>query len=68
MSMDATSSILSDLTKLNHALKAIGAPNTFNPFLTLAFLSLPVIPRLKLTDMDLFDVEQFQHINIAAYE
>ncbi len=36
------------------------------PFLQLAFLSLPVIPSLKLTDQGLVDVEQFKIISVAA--
>ena len=34
------------------------------PFLQLAFLSLPVIPKLKLTDRGLVDVEKFQLISV----
>ena len=30
----------------------------FNPFLTLSFLTLPVIPTLKITDKGLFDTNQ----------
>lgn len=30
----------------------------FNPFLTLSFLTLPVIPTLKITDKGLFDTDQ----------
>ncbi|MCA0988823.1 adenine deaminase [Guptibacillus algicola] len=52
------------LLKLDSALEKVGAPNHFNPFLTLSFLSLPVIPELKLTDMGLFDVTTFKHISI----
>ena len=29
------------------------------PFMTLAFMALPVIPKLKLTDKGLFDVDTF---------
>jgi len=36
------------------------------PFLQLAFLSLPVIPSLKLTDKGLVDVDQFKIISVAA--
>lgn len=36
------------------------------PFLQLAFLSLPVIPSLKLTDRGLFDVDKFQLIEVRA--
>ena len=31
-----------------------------DPFMTLSFLSLPVIPELKLTDKGLVDVSQFK--------
>lgn len=37
------------------------------PFLQLAFLSLPVIPSLKLTDKGLVDVEQFKIIEVRAH-
>ncbi|MFH1251172.1 MAG: adenine deaminase C-terminal domain-containing protein, partial [bacterium] len=33
-----------------------------NPFMTLSFLSLPVIPELKLTDKGLVDVTKFDFI------
>lgn len=37
-----------------------------DPILTLGFMSLPVIPKLKLTDKGLFDVEKFEFIDINA--
>lgn len=33
-----------------------------DPFMTLSFLALPVIPKLKLTDQGLVDVDQFRHV------
>ena len=39
-----------------------------DPFLALAFLSLPVIPDLKLTDKGLFDVRNFKIIPLEAGE
>lgn len=36
------------------------------PFLQLAFLSLPVIPSLKLTDQGLVDVDRFEKIDVRA--
>jgi adenine deaminase len=45
--------------KLGYAVKSIGSRLT-NPFMTLSFLSLPVIPELKLTDKGLVDVERFK--------
>jgi adenine deaminase len=35
---------------------SLGADREYDPFLTLAFLSLPVIPELKLTDRGLVKV------------
>ena len=34
------------------------------PFMLLSFLALPVIPSLKITDLGLFDVNQFQFVNV----
>ena len=44
----------------------LGVNQQYDPFLTLAFLSLPVIPALKLTDMGLVDVEKFRIIPVDA--
>lgn len=37
-----------------------------DPFMTLSFLALPVIPELKLTDMGLFDVTSFTFTDISV--
>lgn len=39
---------------------------TVEPVMTLCFMSLAVIPEIKLTDMGLFDVTQFKFISIEA--
>ena len=57
--------VISDLNKLHDALKIIAPDITFNPFLTLSFLSLPVIPDIKITDKGLFDVKNFNFINVC---
>ena len=36
-----------------------------NPFMTLSFLALPVIPDLKLTTRGLFDARQFQNVPLC---
>ncbi len=41
-----------------------GVHKDIDPFLTLAFLALPVIPDLKLTDRGLFDVGKFAFVPI----
>jgi adenine deaminase len=55
----------SDLMELHSAVKMIAPDIDFNPFLTLSFLSLPVIPDLKVTDKGLFDVMNFRFIHIC---
>lgn len=35
-----------------------------DPFMTLAFMALPVIPKLKVTDFGLIDVEKFQVVSL----
>lgn len=57
--------IESDLKNLHSAIKIIAPSIDFNPFLTLSFLSLPVIPELKITDKGLFDVVNFKFIDIC---
>jgi adenine deaminase len=41
-------------------------PQIVDPFLQLAFLSLPVIPQLKLTDKGLFDTHLFKLIPLEV--
>ena len=36
-----------------------GVDPDIDPFITLSFMALPVIPKLRITDCGLFDVEQF---------
>lgn len=45
---------------------AMGVKRGYEPFMSLAFLSLAVIPKLKLVDKGLFDVEKFAFTNIEA--
>lgn len=56
------------LEQLRQALQHIGAAQHFDPFLTLSFLALPVIPTLKLTDLGLFDFAAGRHISVEAIE
>lgn len=52
------------LQKMNAATSKLGASESFNLFLTLSFLTLPVIPELKLTDQGLFHFDSFSLIDI----
>ena len=65
MSPHTYTGVYDELQSLNRSIKALGFEENFNPFLTLSFLTLPVIPKLKLTDTGLFDVENFKHIDVS---
>jgi adenine deaminase len=65
MSLDDPSVIAKTLEELHAASSAIGCVLP-EPFLQLAFLSLPVIPSLKLTDKGLMDVDAFRLIDVRA--
>jgi adenine deaminase len=47
--------------EVNQAALALGA-TLEQPFMALSFMALPVIPKLKLTDHGLVDVESFKHV------
>ena len=65
MSLDAAEGVASQMEKLTQAAREIGVLLE-NPFLTLSFMALPVIPELKLTDKGLVDVSQFRIIPLEA--
>ena len=46
---------------LDHA-RELGS-NLHDPFMTLSFMSLLVVPRLKLSDRGLFDVDRFEFVD-----
>jgi len=55
------------MEKLLAAAKALGSKLP-DPFMTLSFLSLPVIPELKITDKGLVDVNQFKIVPLFGEE
>ncbi|MCM0604609.1 MAG: adenine deaminase [Xanthomonadaceae bacterium] len=65
MSTETPKAIEKKLVHLRKASHAIGCEYD-EPFLQLAFLSLPVIPSLKLTDKGLVDVNQFKIIGVRS--
>lgn len=57
--------VSAQLEELNAvAFDRLGVRRDIDPFMTLSFLALPVIPELKLTDMGLFDVKRFDFTSI----
>ena len=59
MSPEPVHVIRDHLDRLLASAREIGS-TLQNPFMTLSFLSLPVIPELKITDKGLVDVRRFQ--------
>lgn len=61
MSLENFESVRDQLVDLHHAAQSLGV-TLQEPFLQLAFLALPVIPALKITDRGLVDVVKFEII------
>ncbi|MCR2045462.1 adenine deaminase [Anaerosalibacter massiliensis] len=49
---------------LNIAYEKLNVNSEIDPFMTLSFIALPVIPEIKITDLGLFDVKEFKFIDI----
>ena len=63
MSNKTGKELIRDYTELSDFVSKLGS-NFKSPFMTLAFMSLLVIPKLKLSDKGLFDVEQFKVVEL----
>jgi adenine deaminase len=61
MSLEPIQAVSAAMDRLVRAAHGLGSPLK-DPFMTLSFLALPVIPELKLTDLGLVDVKQFKHV------
>jgi adenine deaminase len=61
MSLEPFEQVHQDLIALRAAAKSLGVVLE-EPFLQLAFLALPVIPHLKITDHGMVDVDRFEVI------
>ncbi len=62
MSLEPFEGVSQTLETLRDAAKALGCTLP-EPFLQVAFLALPVIPHLKMTDRGLFDVDKFDFVD-----
>ena len=58
MSREPLDKLVKQLSDVNRAASSLGCTLP-EPFMSLSFLALPVIPELKLTDMGLVDVKKF---------
>lgn len=59
MSSADSEALNEDLEIIKGAAHAQGVPQGVDPFISLSFMALPVIPKLRMTDMGLFDAEHF---------
>ena len=62
MSSAAPEELIVSLDEIAEKAHAHGVPNNIDPFISLSFMALPVIPRLKITDMGMFDVDKFEFV------
>lgn len=67
MSTDTAQSLAEQIDALKAAARECG-PLPDEPFIQMAFLSLPVIPALKLTSQGLFDGEKFAFTTLEVTE
>ncbi len=65
MSDQDVHTVAKQVGKLKELAYSLGIRDCYDPFLTLAFLSLPVIPELKLTDLGLVDGNAFKLVPVA---
>jgi adenine deaminase len=65
LSPDPVEEVAMELDGLHGTIKEMGCTLPA-PFITHSFIALPVIPKLRLTDMGLFDVERFEMIDVVS--
>jgi len=63
MSDKSLNEVKEEVERVNFAARRFGCPLT-HPFMSLSFLSLPVIPELKITDKGLVDVEKSKIVSL----
>ena len=59
MSLLPAGELIPALEQMLALARAQGVREGIDPFITLSFLALPVIPELRLTDLGMFDVDAF---------
>lgn len=66
MSNSSINTVSEKLDKMMKIARDLGVSEGVDPFMSLSFLALPVIPDIKITDKGLFDVSKFQFIDINS--
>ena len=62
MSSKTADEVIEEHNKLENMAKKLKITHKVDPFLSLAFMPLPVIPEIRITDSGLFDVTKFEFI------
>ncbi|MGB9695282.1 MAG: adenine deaminase [Caldisericaceae bacterium] len=60
--------VADSLKELHSLVKQENKATISDPFMTLAFMALPVIPKLKITDKGLVDVDKFEFVPLFLEE
>lgn len=47
------------LREISEKARTLGVAEDVDPFITLSFMALPVIPKMRITDLGMFDAEKF---------
>ena len=62
MSMKSADELIPELDNVISKAYTLGVNKNIDPFVTLSFMALPVIPELRITDSGVFDVTKFEFI------
>ncbi len=62
MSLKGSDEFIPLLDKIIETAYSLGINRNIDPFTTLSFMALPVIPEIRITDQGLFDVDKFSFI------
>lgn len=64
MSIKDAHTVSAENAQLKKAVHSLGVPDNIEPFMSMAFVSLPVIPHLKMTTFGLIDVDKQQLVDL----
>jgi len=64
MTFEAPYMVAENLKRLTRIARAFGVRKEYDPFISLSFMALPVIPAVKITARGLFDYNKFEFINL----
>ena len=68
MSSTALEIFTDSLEQIAAQAHVLGVKEGIDPFISLSFMALPVIPKLRITDMGMFDVEKFTFVEAEGKE